>query len=91
MPTPTIIKPEDASDTPVAFDLPKKVAPYLRDLHAVLKRDGESLDDWICRFVCEAGVRHALQQKLADLREAASDLETTDSVALNEEHTGLLK
>ncbi len=87
---PTIIKTPDENDTPVSFPVPKNLAPYLRDLYAIQKREGESLDDWICRFVSEAGVRHVLQQSLVTMRTDASDQDATDTATLNQEYADLV-
>lgn len=90
MADPTIIKPPDADDTSIAFDFPKKRAPYVRDLFDALKREGETLDAWVCRFVEEAAARLALQSKDAELRDEANTKVTTDSATLAAEHTSIL-
>ena len=86
----TFLVAADPADTSIAFDFPKAMTPYVRVIYDELKREGETLDQWVCRFVCEKGVHVAMTTKLAGLKDTADTLEVTDRQALQAEATAIL-
>ena len=86
----TFIVPEDADDTAVAFVLPKKLAPYARALPAANGREGEALNDFICRWICEEGVRFSMRTEIATVDAQRTEDSRVDHLALGQEMTDLL-
>lgn len=87
----TMLLPEDADDTAIAYDLPKKLAPYARLYYEERKKVDETIDEFACRMLCEDSVRFVMQTKLGEGKEQRTTEAVEDHAALSLEHTNLLK
>ncbi len=80
----------DANDTAIAFDVPKHLTPYAREFYQVRKREGETIEKFMCRHVCEAAVHWkagALSQAIAQTN---SDATISDGGEIAEQASTLL-
>ncbi len=87
----SINKAPDANDTRITFDIPKALAPFVREWLADRQRDGELRHDFICRMACEEGVRHVMTMKIAEFRADRDDAQTIDQAAIGVEYGDILK
>ena len=80
----------DATDTAVAFDVPKALTPYALEFYAARKKVGETFEKFMCRHVCEAAVHWKAAVLLQRLTQENQDASTADSGDLAEQASTLL-
>ena len=86
----TIKLPPDPDDLGVDFTVPKALVPYVLELYDFLAGEDESMDDFLCRFVCERSVRERTHRVLdAEARRRRKE-QAEDEKAANAEAAEIL-
>lgn len=86
----SMLKTPDERDTDISFTLSKGRAPYVRAYFDVAARDGETLDDFIKRLVCEQSVDHVMRTTLVARKASRESDQLTDDGELAAEKTTIL-